>query len=107
MPLQMPLHMPPRASVVASLLEKPKRVSKPKSWIGTAPIYPLNPSMVKYREYLYRLAKYQKYLVDLENYKKNITVEISNAKLNILQIAAKQLNTTFESRIDRKRKRNF
>ena len=96
---QMPLHMPSQVAI-SSLLEKPRRVSKPKSWIGTPPISPLNPSMVKYREYLYRLAKYQKYLVDLENYKNSVVVaEIAISKQFILHIA-NELNAT----LSRKRK---
>lgn len=102
---QMPLHMPPSAAP-ASILEKPRRVLKTKQWNGKIPLSPLNPDMSRYKEYLYRLAKYQKYLVDLENYKKCITIEISKTKQYLLQIA-KQLNTTFESNIDRKRKRDL
>ena len=103
---QMPLHMPPRAEVFSIVLAKPKRASKPKSWIGKPPLSPLNPDMSRYKEYLYRLAKYQKYLVNLQNYKKCITMEISKAKLKILQIA-ETLHETFESNIDRKRKRDL
>ena len=102
----MPLHMPPRAEVVSIVLAKPKRALKPNQWNEKIPLSPLNPNMSRYKEYLYRLAKYQKYLVDLENYKKCISIEISKTKQYLLQIA-KQLNTTFESNIDRKRKRDL
>ena len=95
--------MPQRTEVLSIVLSKPKRASKPKSWIGKPPLSPLNPDMSRYKEYLYRLAKYQKFLVDLENYKKCITAEISKAKLKILHIA-EELQATFESR---KRKREF